>query len=55
MCMIIKYWFKILSASETKYVKLIYRLMLNDIDTRAKTINWASLLRGGSFIFIGLS
>ena len=43
--LIIKYWFKILSAGENKYVKLIYRLMLNDIDTRANTVNWASLLR----------
>ena len=31
--LIIKYWFKILSAGENKYVKRIYRLMLNDIDT----------------------
>ena len=43
--LIIKYWFKILVAGESKYVKLIYRLMLNDIDTRVNTVNWASLLR----------
>ena len=40
-----KYWFKILVAGESKYVTLIYRLMLNDIDTRVNTVNWASLLR----------
>ncbi|MCG8034648.1 MAG: endonuclease/exonuclease/phosphatase family protein, partial [Candidatus Thiodiazotropha taylori] len=43
--LIIKYWFKILSADEGKYVKLIYRLMQNDIDTKPNTVNWASLLR----------
>ena len=43
--LIIKYWFKILSADERKYVKLIYRLMQNDIEARPNTVNWASLLR----------
>ena len=43
--LIIKYWFKILSTGDNKYVKLIYRLMFNDIDTRVNTVNWASLLR----------
>ena len=43
--LIIRYWFKILSADERKYVKLIYRLMQNDIEARPNTVNWASLLR----------
>ena len=43
--LLIRYWFKILSADERKYVKLIYRLMQNDIEARPNTVNWASLLR----------
>ena len=43
--LIIRYWFKILSADERKYVKLIYRLMQNDIEAKPNTVNWASLLR----------
>ena len=43
--LIIKYWFKILYSREIKYIKLIYKLMLNDIDTHPTVINWASLVR----------
>lgn len=43
--LIIKYWFKIISAEESKYVRLIYRLMLNDIEAAPTTVNWASLLQ----------
>ena len=54
--LIIKYWFKILVTGESKYLKLIhvYRLMLNDIDPRANTVNCAFLLRH-FFIFTEFS
>ena len=42
---ILKYWFKILSVSENKYSKLVYRLMLNDLDRYPNKENWASLVR----------
>ena len=42
---IIKYWFKILTAEDCKYIKLIYQLMLNDIAAIPNKVNWASLLR----------
>ena len=43
--LIIKYWFKTMSAVESKFVRLIYRLMLNDIEAVPTTVNWASLLQ----------
>ena len=43
--LIIKYWLKLISANEHKYVKLIYRVMLNDIESIPNAVNWASLLR----------
>ena len=42
---IVKYWFKILSAAENKYIKIIYNLMLRDINQLSNKINWATLLR----------
>lgn len=45
LLLIIKYWFKILTAEDCKYIKLIYQLMLNDIESIPNTVNWASLLR----------
>ena len=44
--LIIKYWLKkILTAEDCKYIKLIYQLMLNDIEAIPNKVNWASLLR----------
>ena len=43
--LLIKYWFKILTAEDHKYIKLTYKLMLNDIEASPNTVNWASLLR----------
>ena len=43
--LIVKYWFKILSSGENKYIKQIYNLMLNDLDTKPNIVNWASLLK----------
>jgi len=42
---IIKYWLKILHMGENKYVKIIYKLMLSDIQATNTIVNWASLLR----------
>ena len=42
---IIKYWFKILTAPENKYIKLIYRMMLHDLEVLPHKANWASLVR----------
>ena len=43
--LIIKYWFKILNSHETKYIKLVYKLMLSDIEAHPNVTNWASLVR----------
>ena len=43
--MIIKYWFKILLAPHNKYIKLVYNLMLQDLELLPNKVNWASLLQ----------
>ena len=44
---IIAYWFKILEAQETKYIKFayMYQLMLNDIENKPTCVNWASKVK----------
>ncbi len=42
---IIKYWFKILLSSENKYIKQIYRVMLNDMVDLPNKQNWASQVK----------
>lgn len=42
---IIKYWFKILFANENKYIKMVYNLMLGDLELLPNKVNWASLVR----------
>ena len=42
--MIIKYWFKILLAPDNKYIKLVFNLMLQDLEVLPNKVNWASLL-----------
>ena len=42
---IIRYWIKILESDETKYVKIIYNMLLNDVNNNPNIVNWASLLR----------
>lgn len=42
---IIKYWLKVTSSIERKYIKLIYLQMLSDIDKKPRVINWASQVR----------
>ena len=38
---VIRYWFKILTCTDTKYVKLVYEMMLNDLNLRPNITNWA--------------
>ena len=38
---VISYWFKILTCTDTKYVKLVYEMMLNDLNLRPNKPNWA--------------
>ena len=42
---IIKYWFKILQTPENKYIKIIYNMMIRDIEELPNKANWASLVR----------
>ena len=42
--LIIKYWFKLLYCGNTKYIKLVYNMMLNDLERNPTIKNWASLL-----------
>ncbi|MCG7875034.1 MAG: reverse transcriptase domain-containing protein [Candidatus Thiodiazotropha endolucinida] len=42
---IIKYWFKILNCSGSKYIRCIYNMMLTDLDDYPNKINWAYLVR----------
>ena len=41
---IIKYWFKILSAHNNKYIKMVYELLLRDTELLPKKFNRASLV-----------
>ena len=41
---IIKYWFKVISTKDRKYVKQIYYLMLDDIASNPNVKNWASMV-----------
>ena len=42
---VIKYWLKVISSSERKYIKLIYLQMLRDIYENPRITNWASQVR----------
>lgn len=42
---IIKYWLKIIYSDDNKYIKYIYKMMLNDIVLFPNKINWAKLVR----------
>ena len=42
--LIIKYWFKILLSEDVKYIKLVYNMMLEDLELNANKTNWTSLL-----------
>ena len=42
---ILKYWFKILLSDENKYTKIVYKLMLRDLERLHNKVNWASLVK----------
>ena len=42
---IIKYWFKVISTKDRKYVKQIYYLMLEDIASNPNVKNWAPMVK----------
>lgn len=42
---IIRYWLKVIKSSDIKYIKIIYNLMLEDIENNPEKINWAALVR----------
>ena len=42
---IVKYWFKILTSPDNKYINLVYRMMLNDLELRQNIVNLASLVK----------
>lgn len=41
----IKYWFKVICSPEHKYINLIYKLMLDDIEIRPLKHNWATQVK----------
>ena len=41
---IIKCWFKILTTLDNKYVKIIYKMMLSDLEELPNKTNCASLI-----------
>lgn len=42
---IIKYWFKILASDDRKYIKCVYNMMINDMNEKPNTRNWAALVK----------
>ena len=42
---IVKYWFKILASGDRKYINIVYRMMLRDMDLKPNSVNWASLIK----------
>ena len=42
---IIKYWLKVISSEENKYIKQIYNSILNDLNLQPLKQNWASSVK----------
>ena len=42
---IIKYWLKVIATDERKYIQTVYKLMLNDLESNNRIINWAQLIK----------
>ena len=42
---IIKYWLKIICCQDTKYVKIVYDILLNDLNTYPNKVSWVKLIR----------
>ena len=41
----IKYWFKVINASEHKYINSVYKTMVQDIELRPRSTNWAMYVK----------
>ena len=41
---IIKYWLKIIHCQNTKYVKIVYDMLVNDFNTRPNKVSWVKSL-----------
>ena len=42
---LIRYWLKVVTSNNTKYINLIYKMMINDLELRPNKQNWASLIK----------
>ena len=42
---VIKFWFKILTCENTKYITSVYKMMLNDLELHPNKSNWASSVK----------
>ena len=42
---IIKYWLKIINCNDNKYIKYVYKFMLNDIHRNPNIKNWANMVK----------
>lgn len=45
LLLIINYWFKLLACQNTKYIKCIYNLMLDDSERYPNKVNWVVLIK----------
>ena len=45
LLIIIKYCFKVISSEDTKFIKCVYNMILNDAEDHPTKINWAILVR----------
>ena len=42
---LIRYWLKVVTSKNTKYINMIYKMMINDLEIRPNKQNWASLIK----------
>ena len=45
LLMTIRYWFKVISSEDTKVIKCVYKMMLNDAEDHPTKTTWAILVR----------
>ena len=41
----IKYWLKVIASDQRKYMQVVYKMMLNDLETNYRITNWAQLIK----------
>ena len=42
---IVKYWLKVITSDDNKFIKSVYNIMLNDSETHSHKKNWASSVK----------